>query len=163
MARQVILLFAMLVTVAVTGCRSASFSYHEERPRHRPVRVYEAPRGHVCSRDCHDHYWDGRRVVVIQSGHRHYPGCGHEWDGGRWVVVANAPVVGKAPAARVHEPPRKYEVPRKKSFSVDHIHSATCGCVWNRREREWMPVEPGHVHGRHCGHIFVEGKWTLPR
>ena len=45
---------------------------------------------HVCSPSCHHHYYDGARLVVL-DGHRHRPGCGHEWDGRFWVRIGKAP------------------------------------------------------------------------
>lgn len=65
-------------------------------------------------------------------------------------------VISKAPATRVHEPPARV---RKAA----HVHGATCGCAWDRRERVWVVLEEGHVHGRNCGHININGKWCLPR
>ena len=46
----------------------------------RPVR-------HVCTRDCHHHYYDGSRIIELPR-HRHGPGCGHVWNGRYWVTGA---------------------------------------------------------------------------
>jgi hypothetical protein len=40
----------------------------------------------VCGHHCHEHYWDGGRVVVMK-GHVHGPGCGHDWNGRYWISV----------------------------------------------------------------------------
>lgn len=45
--------------------------------------------GHVCTRDCHHHYWDGARLIEVR-GHRHGPGCGHSWSGKYWIVARQA-------------------------------------------------------------------------
>lgn len=149
----------VVVVVAAVGCtvRHVSVGYYDDRPPRRDVYV-----DHICSHDCHDHYWDGRRIVVLKSGHRHYPGCGHRWTGRYWVVVHDHDdhhdvVISKAPSRRVHEPP----APIGKA--VAHVHGPRCGCVWDRRERVWVTVESGHVHGRNCGHVYINGKWCLPR
>ena len=39
---------------------------------------------HVCTPDCHEHYYDGEKLVILR-GHRHGPGCGHVWNGKYWV------------------------------------------------------------------------------
>jgi len=121
------------------GCSLGSLSihHHEDGPR----RVKRVPHRHVCSRSCHDHYYDGSDVVVIRGRHRHGPDCGHDWDGHHWVVVTK----GKA---RVREHER-------------HVHSASCGCVFEPRGQKWVRVRRGHVHGPHCGHVRVEGRWTI--
>ena len=81
------------VTLAVAGCRISSFSMsaydddHHYRGRSHVTRVY-TDAGHICTHDCHDHYWNGSRVVVLSGGHRHGPGCGHHWGGKRWVVMS---------------------------------------------------------------------------
>ncbi|MDX2199825.1 MAG: hypothetical protein SF069_12755 [Phycisphaerae bacterium] len=50
----------------------------------RPVRqVTRVNRGHVCSVRCNHHYV-GERIVQLPS-HVHGRGCGHAYDGDRWV------------------------------------------------------------------------------
>lgn len=45
--------------------------------------------GHVCTHDCHDHFWNGSRIVKLTS-HRHGRGCGHAFRGGHWIVAGKA-------------------------------------------------------------------------
>lgn len=77
------------IALVCAGCRlnSLSFSYHDDDYHHRPHVVTRVHTGHVCHSGCHDHYWDGGRVVVL-SGHRHGPSCGHYWDGSHWSISA---------------------------------------------------------------------------
>lgn len=100
-----LLTFAALVALGA-GCRLSSFSIsaydhddhgyaqreyvHHDYVHHEPapVHVY-TQRGHVCGHDCHDHYWNGIEIVVLDGGHRHGPSCGHHWSGSRWTLVAN--------------------------------------------------------------------------
>ena len=150
MVRRIVLIApAMLMLALGLGCRSGSvsFAYVDDHPTR--VRVYDVGAGHICNHDCHDHYWDGGRIVVLKSGHRHHRGCGHVWDGSHWVV-------GGSPAIRVHRGPQRVS-------KAVHVHSAACGCAWDRRERVWVSLQRGHTHGRNCGHIYINGKWCLPR
>jgi hypothetical protein len=135
-----------IAAVGLAGCRLTGFalSAHEDPPPPQYVVVEE---GHICGPYCHDHYWDGARVVVVR-GHRHGPGCGHEWDGHYWVAV------GKARVTHVHEAPRKV-------VKMTHVHDVHCGCVYHPYQRTWVVVEPQHVHGPGCGHVYVEGRWTI--
>lgn len=96
------------ILIACSGCVGGrvSFSYYDDDPRPaKVVRVHKHTRHvhehrRVCTRDCHDCYWDGTQVVIIE-GHRHGPGCGHVWDGKHWVVVK------KAKAKRAYPPAAK--------------------------------------------------------
>ncbi|MCH8243948.1 MAG: hypothetical protein IH897_15240 [Planctomycetes bacterium] len=99
-----IVTFAVVLAFA-TGCRLRSLSIsaydhdrhgyahgevvHHDYVHHEPasVRVYTR-RGHVCGFDCHDHYWNGVKLLVLDGGHRHGPHCGHHWSGSRWTLVA---------------------------------------------------------------------------
>ena len=138
-----------LVGFVCSGCGGGrfSFGYHD----HRPVRVTRVHRHtrHVCTHDCHNHYWDGTDVLVI-SDHRHGRDCGHWWDGAHWVLV------GKRKAARVHPQPAKVT-------RIRHVHDASCGCVYDRRGHKWAVIRKGHVHRRGCGHVLIEGRWSLRR
>ncbi len=116
---------------------------------------------HVCSYDCHHHYWDGGRLVVIQGRHRHGPGCGHAFDGRRWLVtVSRGPdrvVVegGRGPAARAQPgPDRVVRIPAPPG--PVNVY------VFDRRGSKWLRIAKGHVHGPGCGHAHVEGHWCLP-
>jgi hypothetical protein len=144
-ARQALPLTSLVILASGCSGSSFSFGYHARPPvRVRHVHVHE---DHVCHHGCHHHYWDGHRVVVLK-GHRHGPGCGHYWDGEYWVVER------KARTKLVH--PRKPKVVKTR-----HVHSASCGCVFDRRGHKWVKVSEGHVHGPHCGHIRIEGRWTI--
>jgi hypothetical protein len=68
------------------------------------VHIHAA--SHVCTPGC-GHYYDGAKFVVIQSGHRHGPGCGHSFNGKHWIIVAS----GKAKPVQSSPPPRKYKRP----------------------------------------------------
>ncbi len=138
-----------LITVLSVGCTDGrfSFNYYDHGPRHRRVKRVHVLERHVCTRDCHDHYWDGSAVVVL-SGHRHHRGCGHVWDSGHWITV------GKGRAR--HSRPNKI-------IKVAHKHGRDCGCVYSGRGHKWIKVKKGHVHGPHCGHIIIEGRWSIHR
>lgn len=137
------------VTLLAAGCADGrfSFSYYDNEPR--PARVAHVYRhtGHICTPDCHEHYWDGGRILVL-SGHRHHRGCGHIWDGGHWVVVGKA----RAGYGRGH---------KAKVKKVKHIHGHSCGCAFDGRGHKWVTVKRGHVHRRGCGHRFIDGRWTI--
>ncbi len=53
--------------------------------RGRPRSVTRVPARHVCTQGCHHHYWNGSRLIDVR-GHRHGPGCGHQWNGSYWIV-----------------------------------------------------------------------------
>ena len=148
MSRSVWLISLASVVVICAGCRlrSISFSHYEDRPV-RVTHVHTAPR-HICTHDCHEHYWDGARLVVITGGHHHGATCGHVWNGTHWVVVR------KARVSRVHVVPRKV-------VRVQHVHGSACGCAFDRRGHKWIKLRKGHVHRRGCGHVHVEGRWTI--
>ena len=141
----------VVATVLVClGCRGGSFSlnlYDYDPP---PVRVTHVHRhvDHVCSYDCHDHYWDGARVVVV-SDHRHGHGCGHVWDGMHWVVVI------KRRVNRAH-----HDHPTRV-VKVKHAHGPSCGHVYHHHKHKWLKIKKRHVHGHHCGHVFIEGRWSI--
>jgi hypothetical protein len=117
--------------------------------------VHREPEIHVVEVDrCHHHHgcphvYDGVRWIVVKSGHRHGPGCGHDFFDGRWVVH-----VRKVSPSRRSSPP-----PPPRKLRVHHSHDASCGCVWIKGD--WVAGEPGHAHGRGCGHVLVRGRWTV--
>ncbi len=49
---------------------------------------------HVCSRSCHNHLFDGSRVITLDN-HRHGRTCGHSWDGTHWIVDRGTKVYDK--------------------------------------------------------------------
>lgn len=148
--------------LACTGCHwgHASFSYVDERPVRvyddEPVAVehYDRPAiivaSHVCDERCRDHYWNGRKLVVL-TGHRHGPGCGHYWNGTYWVVARRGRGV-----TRLHR-----SAPRV--IHGERVHGPSSGDVWNRSRRAWVRVRRGHIHGPRCGHVYLEGRWTIRR
>ena len=116
-------------TLVCLGCNGGrlSFSYHD----HKPVRRTHVHR-HVCDHDCHHHYYDGTNLVVLK-GHRHGPGCGHFWDGSRWViskVAAVRPAHPKTTASKSKAPPkvtkthkaRTGKAEKAKTRKLDHPH-----------------------------------------
>lgn len=145
-------------SLLVVGCLLSGCAVHYHDHDDHPQRVVHVKRSHVCGPGCHDHYWDGSRVLVIR-GHRHGPGCGHDWDGRYWITVRKTPVhVHQEPPHRViHEPPVRVS-------KVKHVHSERCGCVYHPHHRTWIIVESkGHVHGPGCGHFYIEGRWSIGR
>jgi len=103
------LLVVVCVVVACSGCRlnSLSIGYHDDDYGHHGgshvvTRIHS---GHVCSSSCHDHYWDGGRIVVL-SGHRHGPDCGHYWGGSNWVVKVKHPHKIQKRIHKLHKPNR---------------------------------------------------------
>jgi len=154
-----------VVALAVTGCfgKSMSFSYYE--PDHVRVKRVYLPSHHVCSHRCHEHYWDGRGVVVLR-GHRHGPGCGHHWDGGYWKGIR------KGNVKKIH--PRH----RRGVVKKGHVHGPGCGHHWDGRywkkahkgkvkkdhtRRGRGVIKKGHVHGAGCGHHWDGRKWKSVR
>ncbi len=149
---------------ACTACERISFSYYDRGPsRHHVTRV-----AHVCTHGCHHHYYNGSRLVVLRSGHRHGPGCGHHWSGTYWVVRRGSPVrYAHTPnpvvvrKSRAH--PRKAVVVRKARPSKTVVIGKAPGrhYVYDRRGTKWVKIHKGHVHGPSCGHIHVEGRWSI--
>ena len=139
------------VSIALLGAGCAggriSFNYYDHEPKRTRVTHVYRHADHVCSHDCHDHYWDGTRVLVLK-GHRHHRDCGHIWDGGHWVVARQGRV----------EPVHSHV---KRVKRVKHVHGHKCGCAYNRRAHKWIKVKKGHVHRRGCGHVHIDGRWTI--
>ncbi len=129
------------------GCRVSGFSLSVHDHDARPVRVkrVHVPRAHICTHDCHAHYWDGAKVIVLAE-HRHGHDCGHHWDGSHWIVR-------KGRVKRAHGSPKVYR--------VAHEHSPSCGHVYNRRAHKWIKVRKGHVHRHGCGHVHLNGRWSI--
>ncbi len=70
------------------GCSgSVSFFDHDHPRRTTVVHVDE---GHVCTENCDHYYHEGKYIVVHK--HRHGPGCGHRFDGGRWIVSGSVTI-----------------------------------------------------------------------
>ena len=141
--------------VVLAGCRgghvSFSFAEHHDPPP-RVVRRAVHVR-HVCTRDCHGHYWNGTRLVVLER-HRHGPDCGHVWNGTYWVAAVDT-------HARTAVRIRPHKPAVRKTTVVRHVHGPRCGHVYHRRLHKWVAVRKGHVHGPHCGHVLIEGRWTI--
>ena len=142
---------ASAVLLFIVGCSDGGFSlnYYEPRPvvHSRPVRAHIT---HVCTHDCHDHYWDGRRVVTLHGRHRHSSHCGHHWDGSRWIV-----------SAKISKGHKSGHVKTRKARRHIHTHGAHCGCAYDRHGHKWIVVHEGHVHGPNCGHVRVQGRWSI--
>lgn len=93
------------LTLTMTGCYSGylSMGLHDDdyghhryrnRARHRDrnrdrhhnrVVAFNLP-NHVCTHDCHDHFWNGDRYVRIREKHHHGRKCGHHWNGKSWII-----------------------------------------------------------------------------
>lgn len=106
MNRKIALSALAASVILMIGC---NLTYVERRPAvvHRrarpvvvhhpaPVVVHEHHHGrpvvveHVHSRDCGCVH-DGHSYFVIDKGHRHGPGCGHQFNGRHWVVYKEQP------------------------------------------------------------------------
>lgn len=83
-----------VITIGATGCHRLSYRYDDDHHHRRGRRAARAARAyaythprHVCSRDCHDHYWDGSQYVSLRRSHHHGHNCGHHWNGKAWLSV----------------------------------------------------------------------------
>ena len=149
------------LAIACVGCQGGAFSFnYYDDPPPRQVTVVQVEPGHICTPAC-VHYYDGARYVVSRGRHHHGHGCGHVFDGAHWVVaVVRTPAprvveVHEAPAARVHPGPvRVVEIPPPPG--PVNIY------VFDRHGSKWLRIAKGHVHGPGCGHVHVEGRWSLP-
>ncbi|GEM_PF-2303260 len=135
--------------VIAAGCEDGAVSFNYNRYERQPRvehRVVYVPETHVCGHGCHDHVYDGGRVVVV-GGHRHGPGCGHDYDGHHWVIV------GKARAVHVDREPAH----------VARVETVPSGAVrvYSPRRRIWIDIDAGHRHGPHCGHVHRDGRWCV--
>lgn len=174
-------LYTSLIATATLGggCRRTTVRFEQ---RYEPVvheRVYVE--SHVCTHNCHGHYWDGHRAVEIVGGHHHGPGCGHHWDGVHWTLIVEPTIRVERgrhrgePAHGNRHPPVHVEKHREGSRPAylskkgparksgrGHAHDADCGCVYDGRHDRWVKVKAqGHRHGPNCGHVHVSGRWTL--
>lgn len=133
------------IGLALAGC---SFSYSEHR-HYDPPQVVARPVvvEHVHSRSC-GHCYDDGQWIVIEAHHHHGPGCGHEFNGHHWIVVRS-----NRPAPR--------PVPQRVVRVEHDHHDAHCGCVHDGRA--WIQIDIGHVHGPGCGHVYIEGRWSIRR
>lgn len=125
--------FAVLALWSVIGASSLLLTGCGDRDD--DVRYRRVERGHVCGVDCHEHYYDGRKTVIV-SGHRHGPGCGHHWDGRRWVVVRSQP-----------KPPQGHQC------TIDCHHHAYSSYGHEISLRN-------HRHGPGCGHVYNGHRWV---
>jgi len=146
---------AMLGSALLMGCSEGSFSFNyvEDDP---PPRVVVVEPAHVCTPACAHYYHEGH-YVVVKRGHHHGPGCGHVFDGRRWMVAVATPSghVHVEAAKGVHPPPaRAVRIPPPPG----HVNAY----VYDRRGSKWLKVSGKHVHGPHCGHVHVEGHWCMP-
>ncbi len=140
-------------TVILASCRIGHRSFDDDHHRHRPRRVSHAHRvTHVCTLDCHHHYWDGTAIIALSAGHHHDAHCGHHCDGEYWVVARRQSHVSNAARG-----PRRVQ---RRGHEGEHEHSATCGHVYNRKKHKWTKTRKGHIHRKGCGHRFVRGRWA---
>jgi len=125
------LLFAPL-GLLLAGCPRGHYSveYHEDGPDrgHRDSV-------HVCSRSCNQHYYDGERLVILKN-HHHCEGCGHHWNGTRWVLYDRGP--------------RRHRARHVCSRSCDHHYYDGSNLI----------VLEGHRHGPNCGHHWDGTYWV---
>ncbi len=134
MNRRIAFMVILLSAIIVTGCgRRRTVYVHEQRPsRYGP--------GHVCTRDCHDHYHNGSRLVVVDR-HRHGPNCGHRWNGRRWVVSPRSVV--------------------RSGRHVRTAHVCTRDCNHHYHDGSKLVVlQKGHRHGPGCGHRWDGHRWV---
>jgi hypothetical protein len=89
--------------------------------------------GHRCTHHC-NHYWHNNCWYTVKKNHVHRPGCGHGWNGHRWVRVA-------------HVQPYTH-----------HRCDKHCGHYWHGHTCYHMA---GHVHGPGCGHAWRQGRWVM--
>jgi len=90
------------LTLTMIGCHGGHFSvglYDDDYGHHRSNRyrdrhhdrhhnrvvAFRLP-DHVCTHDCHDHYWNGDHYVRIRERHHHGRDCGHHWNGKSWII-----------------------------------------------------------------------------
>ena len=171
------MLFRLLSLVPVTlicfGCGGGfSIGYHD----HRPARRHHVRRAHVCTHDCHHHYHDGTRLMVLK-GHRHGPGCGHHWDGRHWVLAGRHREPVRAAHVCTRECHHHYHDGAKLIMLKGHRHGPRCGHRWDGTH--WLVAKKGkarphpgkaygktrkvkHVHNAHCGCVFDRrgSKWV---
>lgn len=102
------------------------------------VRVVQVSRTHVCDVDCHEHYVRDGRVVVIEK-HRHGPGCGHEWDGGHWVVYTST----------------------RRPIRATHVCTLTCRHYYDGGRVVQLGTTHRHTAG--CGHVYDGQRWVIRR
>jgi len=111
--------------------------------RDREVRTVHVSRGHVCDVNCHEHYEHEGRVVVVER-HRHGPGCGHEWDGRRWVIVRTSTrrPVRTAHVCTLNCHHHYYSGTKIVQLPASHRHTAGCGHAYdgNRWVRAAQPT-----------------------
>ena len=138
--KRFLILLTVEAGIAAAGCtvRNVSVDW-DDSPRHGGVVYVE--RGHVCTRLCDDHYWNGSRTVVLR-GHHHHPGCGHVFRNGHWILAA--------------------------SVGSRHVHlGASHVCGPNCRDHYWngskYVILRGHRHGPGCGHVLVHNRWVLAK
>lgn len=115
-------------------------------------------RRHICTPHCHDHYYDGERMIYIKGDHRHGPGCGHTWNGTYWV---RSNVV---PTPSIHVCTRQCEdhyFDGQRLVTIrGHRHGPNCGHMWNGRH--WVDavdtLGPSHVCTRGCTDHYYDGQ-----
>lgn len=168
-----VMLAALSATLILAGCTLNTYSYdddhHRQRRRSHARRVV-----HVCSMDCHHHYWDGSDVIALPHGHHHDDHCGHHWDGSHWIVrVASHRRNDHGRADRGHD-----NRGRRRSDNArrnDNGHGSRRGNGNARRQEndrghrnvrgQGNARRVAHEHSATCGHIWRanKNKWVKTR
>lgn len=66
------------------------------------------------------------------------------------------------PVTVVHRGPRVTTLHRSspRVVEVNRVDGSSYR-VWSRARRTWIAIDRGHVHGPRCGHIYLEGRWSI--
>lgn len=115
-------------TLLASGCGGGG-------KRTKTVEVVRPDRGHTCELHCHPHYHDNRGKLIVVKDHRHGPGCGHQWDGRRWVAA-------------------------KRVETRQRGHACDLDCHGHHFEGGREVRLSRHQHGRDCGHVYNGHRWV---
>lgn len=144
---RILLMGAMLAALPACGSSGSRHDYDYIEEHHL---AYEGP-PHVCTPDCHTHYYTGRRLVVLDN-HRHGPGCGHAWSGRYWVDDDSRHEHGDRRGRRPHRDRHEHGETAKHVCTPDcHDH------FWNGSR---LVTLRGHRHGPDCGHVWKGRHWV---
>lgn len=147
--------------------------YDRDRDDHRRGIGHTS---HVCSRSCHDHFFDGAKLVYLK-GHHHSPNCGHYWNGKHWVLgsrkgrsdVRHGPVHrddANRPV-RLGDQDRGQRVGnsrgRAPSRAASDQHLCSRGCDDHYFNGSRLIYIKGHQHGPTCGHRWDGRHWVMAR
>jgi len=183
-------MYKLLLTAALgailcagVGCDDRDVEFHAH---------YDRESGHVCTRECHDHYYDGGKVIVIKGRHRHGPDCGHSWAGSRWTLSVNVGGRNSRDHICTRSCDHYYDGGKLIVIKKGHRHDDRCGHQWDGkrwilaklakavvgRDRghvctrscdhyydggKLIVIKKGHRHGRDCGHDWDGKRWVLAK